>query len=170
MLMASGANFGLRRSLPHMAGVCLGFLLMFVLVGLGVAQVFALWPAAYALLKGVSVGFLLFLAWKLATATGGIGEGGREAKPLSFLQAAAFQWVNPKAWMMAITAVSVYAVGLPLWLGGLVFCAVNLPCIACWTLFGVRVRHFLTDPRRLRVFNIAMAVLLTATIWPVVAA
>lgn len=170
MLMASGANYGVRRTLPHMLGVALGFAFMVILVGVGLIQIFDAFPVTYTVLKVASVGYLLYLAWKIATAAA------PEAKeptgtPFTFLQAAAFQWVNPKAWTMALTAISVYAVPeAGVWgilLVGLVFGAVNLPSVSVWTWMGQQLRRVLDDPRKLRVFNIAMAVLLIGSLWPI---
>lgn len=169
MLMASGANFGLRRSLPHCLGVALGFVVMLVLVGLGLAGVFDAVPGSEAVLRGLSLGYLLYLAWRIATAAAPCESGA--ARPLSFLQAAAFQWVNPKAWAMALTAVSVYAPSRTLEsvLGvAVLFGLVNLPSVGSWTVLGTRLRPFLGHRRRLRLFNAAMAILLLASAVPVV--
>lgn len=173
MLMASGTNYGLRRSLPHMAGVSLGFVLMTALVGAGAAWVFAALPGAGTVLKAVSVGYLLYLAWRIATA-GPPGEGRQGARPLTFVQAAAFQWVNPKAWTMALSAVSLYVPAEQRWSGllvvAVVFGAVNLPSVGVWTLLGVQLRRLLDRPRALRAFNIVAAVLLVCSLWPVLSA
>ena len=108
MLMASGANFGFRRSVPHMLGISIGFTLMVALVGLGLMQVFDAIPASYTILKVFSAAYLLWLAWKIANA--GRPQGSQTgARPMTFLQAAAFQWVNPKAWTMALSAITLYA-------------------------------------------------------------
>ena len=134
MLMASGANFGVRRTVPHMLGVALGFVFMAVLVGAGLAGVFVAVPQLHTALKAVSVAYLLYLAWKIATALQP-GEAGRAGRPMTFMAAAAFQWVNPNAWAMALTAVSVYA---PSWgMAGItavtvVFGIVNLPSVGAW--------------------------------------
>lgn len=170
MLMASGANFGLARTVPHMLGVALGFVAMIVLVGIGLIGLFDAVPISYTILKVISVAYLLYLAWKIANAAApeGQGSGGR---PMTFVQAALFQWVNPKAWTMALTALAVYAPVQELWaiaLVALVFGVVNLPSIGVWTVLGVQVRRLLTGPGRLRVFNITMALLLVASLYPVV--
>ena len=169
MLMASGANFGVRRTVPHMLGVALGFVLMAVLVGAGLAQVFTAVPQAYTGLKVLSVAYLLYLAWRIATAPPP-GEAARAGRPMSFIAAAAFQWVNPKAWAMALTAVSVYAPSQSL--GGIglvavVFGIVNLPSVGVWAALGQGMRRVLTNPRRMRVFNVGMAALLVASLAPV---
>ncbi len=107
MLMASGANFGFRRTVPHMLGVALGFVFMVVLVGSGLVQVFDAWPLSYTILKSVSVIYLLYLAWKIATAAPA-AQTSAGGTPMTFPQAAAFQWVNPKTWAMALTAITAY--------------------------------------------------------------
>ncbi|MEO1379693.1 MAG: LysE family translocator, partial [Pseudomonadota bacterium] len=108
MLMASGANFGFRKTVPHMLGIGIGFPAMVVLVGLGVMQVFDLWPPSYTVLKFLSIGYLLYLAWKIANAAPP-SEAATQGQPLSFLQSAGFQWLNPKAWSMALSAITLYA-------------------------------------------------------------
>ena len=169
MLLASGVNFGFMRTVPHMLGISLGLVPMVMLLGLGLAGVFQAAPWALMLLKVVSVGYMLWLAWKIAHAAAP-GEGRAAPKPFSFLQAAAFQWVNPKAWMMVLGAISAYAPGAKL--GSLVvvvavFCMVNLPSIALWAAMGEGLRGWLAQPARLRAFNWTMAGLLLASMLPV---
>jgi len=169
MLMASGANFGFRRTVPHMLGVGIGFTVMVLLVGAGLMQVFDRWPVAHDVLKAVSVAYLLWLAWKIARA-GEPGQGKSGATPITFLQAAAFQWVNPKAWFMALTAITAYAPDRSLWAVGvvaLVFGAINLPTVSTWTLLGQEIKRVLTNQRRLTLFNWTMAGLLVASLVPV---
>lgn len=172
MLMASGANFGFRRTIPHMLGVALGFVFMVLLMGAGLARLFAAVPAIHTALKAAAVLYMLWLAWKIAHAAP-MRKSGRAGKPMSFLQAAAFQWVNPKAWAMALTAISAYtpdqtmaAVAMV----GLIFGAINLPSVGSWTVLGQQMARFLTSPRRLTLFNWTMAALLVASLYPVVAA
>lgn len=172
MLMASGANFGFRRTLPHMLGIGLGFTFMVLLVGAGLAQVFDAVPYSYTGLKIVSVVYLLWLAWKIAHAAP-IQTGEAAGRPFTFLQAAAFQWVNPKAWAMALTAISAYtpdhstaAVALV----ALTFGAINLPSVSTWTVLGQQMARLLTNPRRLTAFNWTMAALLVASLYPVLRA
>lgn len=170
MLMASGANFGFRRTIPHMLGVVLGFTLMVALVGVGLMSLFDSFPVAHTLLKVVSVAYLLWLAWKIANAAAP-GTGGGTGKPMTFLQAAAFQWVNPKAWAMALSAIAAYAPDRSLAaavLVALVFGLVNLPSVSAWAVLGQQIRHVLTNATRLRLFNWTMALLLVATLCPVV--
>ncbi len=169
MVMASGANFGFWRSIPHMLGISLGFMLMVFLVGLGLAQIFETYPALHNVLKVVSVVYMCWLAWKIANAAPP-KKGEAAGTPMTFLQAAAFQWVNPKAWAMALTAVTVYSLGSSVWAAGLValiFGVVNGPSISIWALMGLQLRRILTNPARLRAFNWLMAALLVASLYPV---
>lgn len=170
MLMASGANYGLRRTLPHMLGISLGHAFMVLMVGVVLLQVFVTYPVLNIVLKSVSAAYMLWLAWKIANA---VAPEAKEVtgKPFTFLQAAAFQWVNPKAWFMAITAISVYAPqDQNIWVGSLivagVFAATNLPSVSVWAWMGVQVRRWLGSARRLRVFNLTMAVLLVVSLYP----
>ncbi|MCV2890835.1 LysE family translocator [Ruegeria aquimaris] len=169
MLMASGANFGFRRTIPHMLGIGLGFTFMVLMVGAGLVQVFDAWPPSYTVLKTFSVLYLLWLAWKIANSAP--SQAGRSAgRPMTFLQAAAFQWVNPKAWAMALTAISAYAPGQTLvavLLVAAIFGAVNLPSVSTWTVMGQQMARILTNPRRLTMFNWSMALLLVGSLYPV---
>ena len=169
MLMASGANFGFARTIPHMLGIAIGFSVMILLVGAGLVQIFDAWPVSYTILKIASVLYMSWLAWKIARASS-TAEGDTTGRPMTFLQAAAFQWVNPKAWAMALTALSVYAADATLVafaVVALVFGAVNLPSITIWTVLGQQMKRFLTNPTRLRLFNWTMAALLMASLYPV---
>jgi threonine/homoserine/homoserine lactone efflux protein len=171
MLMASGTNFGFWRTIPHMLGIGLGFPLMVACVGLGVMQVFDIWPASHTLLKLASVAYLLWLAWKIAHAAPPVAEGAQAGgRPLTFLQSAAFQWVNPKSWSMALSAITLYATGRDpaavLWVAG-VYVGVSVISTTSWTVLGQQMRRLLKNPARLRLFNRVMAVLLVATLVPV---
>ncbi|MGP6087315.1 LysE family translocator [Antarctobacter jejuensis] len=169
MLMTSGANFGLRQSLPHMAGVAYGFPLMILPVGLGAMQLFEHFPPAYTALKVLSVLYLLWLAWKIAHQSAP-GEGRTAARPLSFVQAAAFQWVNPKAWSMALGAITLYAASRDLaavaWVSA-TYAVIGTASATTWTILGTGLRRWLSNPRRLRVFNWTMATLLLVAMAPV---
>ena len=169
MLLGSGANFGFRRTVPHMLGISLGHALMVFLVGMGIGEVFVAVPVLARVLEGLAVVYMLWLAWKIARSA---APSEREAGgvPFSFLQAAGFQWVNPKAWAMALTATTVYAPGhgwAAMALVAVGFAAVNLPSVSVWTVLGREVARFLTDARRLRVFNWGMAGVLVLSLWPV---
>lgn len=169
MLMASGANFGVRRTVPHMLGVAWGFALMIVLVGLGIDRLIASNPALETALKWISLAYMLWLAWKIANAAPPQqAPSSPRARPFTFLQAAAFQWVNPKAWAMALGALSAYAAGVGgALVVGAVFAVVNLSSVSIWAMSGQGLRRLLTTPARLRLFNITMAILLVASMLPV---
>ncbi len=173
MLLASGVNYGFRRTVPHIAGISLGCMFMLLLVGVGLGQAFAAVPWLYGVLRWAGAAYLLWLAWKIATA--GTIKHHAEAcgRPLTFWQAAAFQWVNPKAWIMVVGAASTYApredfgrgvVVLALLLG-----LVNVPSICVWAGFGTALRPWLSQPGRVRAFNSVMALLLVLSLLPMVA-
>ncbi len=170
MLMASGANFGLARTLPHMLGVSLGHGFMTFVLGLGLVQLFQSFPTVRIGLTLLCSAYLLWLAWKIANAAPP-KEGGAAGTPLTFLQAAAFQWVNPKAIFMSITAQTNYAPDEGGWAGALavaaIFACINLPSVSVWAWMGVQMKRFLGTGARLRAFNITMALLLVASLIPI---
>lgn len=172
MLLASGVNFGIRRSLPHMLGISLGFMLLVIAVGMGLGQVFERLPVLHEVLRYGGAAYLLYLAWKIAQAGAPQGRDTPAAKPFTFLQAAAFQWVNPKAWIMAISAITTYTPHEGFFTNVLLiaalFALVNCPSVGLWTVAGSLLRNWLDNPRALRTFNIAMALLLVASLYPIV--
>lgn len=173
MILASGVNFGVRSSLPHLIGINIGFPLMVIAVGLGIGGLFQAFPVLHDVLKIVGSLYLLYLAYRIATAHGGAEAQGK-GRPLSVTEAALFQLVNPKAWIMAVGAVSVYSVAsdsyaLQIVAIALVFFVFGTPCTAVWLWGGAALRGFLSKPAYLRAFNIAMAALLVASLAPIVA-
>lgn len=169
MLMASGANYGFVRTVPHMLGISMGHALMVVLVGVGLIGLFDSYPVSHQVLKILSVAYMCYLAFKIATAAPP-NDVKAKGVPFTFLQAALFQWVNPKAWAMALTAVSVYVAPQNLFgivVVAAVFCAINLPSVSLWAVLGLQMRRVLSSQRRLRAFNIVMAGLLIASLYPV---
>lgn len=170
MLLASGVNFGFIRTIPHMLGVGIGFFVMLLAVGFGLGAVFTAFPALHLVLKVLGSAYLLYLAWRIATTRSLAKEGKAGAVPMTFLEAAAFQWVNPKAWVMALSAMAIYTNPdrpfLSIWIVAAAFALVNLPSVSSWAGFGTALRGFLSDPVRLKWFNIAMGVLLVLTLWP----
>jgi len=179
MLMASGANFGFRRTIPHIFGIGAGFMIMLLLIGMGLKQLFDTYPVSHQILQVFCLSYLIYLAYKIATATFPSEPQpllskepfiDTKSKPMTFIQAALFQWVNPKAWTMALTGLSVYSPTNTLssvLIVTLTFGAVNLPSVSVWTVLGQQMRRFLTNNRRLRIFNFAMASLLLVSIYPI---
>ena len=165
---ASGASFGFRRSLPLLLGITIGFALMIAVVGLGAAQVFQAYPVVHQALKFGGSAYLLWLAWRIARA-GRAGSAGARARPLGFLEGAAFQWVNPKGWVFAIGALSAFTT-----VGGDLFAEVAtivvviavfcIAAISTWCAFGVAIGRLLTSDRALAIFNLTMAALLALSI------
>ncbi|MCO5065433.1 MAG: LysE family translocator [Rhizobiaceae bacterium] len=170
MLLASGVNFGFVRTIPHMCGIGFGFFTLLMGVGFGLGALLTAFPQLHLALKVLGGAYLLYLAWKIAMSRK-MDEGtGAAAGPMNFVQASLFQWVNPKAWVMAITAMALYQdAENPYWsvlLIGVVFALTNFPTVSTWAAFGVALRGFLSDPVRLKWFNICMGVLLATTLWP----
>jgi len=170
MLMASGVNFGVRRTLPHLAGVCGGFALMVALVGFGLDALFRVAPWLPPAMRWAGAAYLLWLAWRIAN-SGAVKQGDATSRPLGALAAAGFQWINPKGWVFALSALTTYAVSpnyaTAVFVVALTCLVVSVPCSGVWVLFGAGLRRFLADPRRARPFNWTMAALLVASIAPV---
>ncbi len=174
MILTSGVNFGMKRSIPHLMGITLGFCFMIFCVGMGLQTMFTVVPQLETILRYGGTAYLLWLAWKIAN-SGPVGEGKAGAKPMGFWAATAFQWVNPKAWFMAISAITTYASTtggssklVQVLLVVLIFGLINLPLVACWGWFGSAMRQFLQDPKKLKLFNCTMAILLVASLYPIV--
>ena len=171
MLMASGANFGLRRTLPHWAGVVVGFTGLLLACGLGLGGLFLRYPVLHDILKWAGAAYLVYLAGKIAMSKSiSTAKAGAAAKPMTFAAAVAFQLVNVKAWAMAVGGATTY-VPQDHYLGNLVvaavvFALINAPCVALWLSCGVVLRRSLERPAILRTFNIVMAVLLVASLYP----
>jgi threonine/homoserine/homoserine lactone efflux protein len=169
MLLASGANFGLRASIPHMLGVSAGFMLLLAVVGCGLGGLFTAYPVLHLVLAWAGTLYLLYLAARIALSSG-LSARKDGARPMRFIEAVAFQAVNPKGWAMALGAMTAYAPAAHYLTNVTVvvaiFGAINGPCILAWTAFGVSMRRFLDSPRVLKGFNIAMAAVLVASLIP----
>jgi threonine/homoserine/homoserine lactone efflux protein len=171
MLASSGASYGVRRTLPHLLGVTVGFPVMILLVGLGLASILLASPRLQLVMKIVSCAYLLWLAVQIGRSrpTGDAASG----KPMTFLAAAAFQWINPKAWLYAVGAISAYTSGSGTQLYtqvviiALLNIAVSLGSTTTWTAFGAGIRRFLRTPGTLRLFNLLMALLLVGSTIPI---
>ena len=168
MVMASGANFGFRRSIQHLLGISVGVLPIILLAGVGLMTIFKAVPELETMLRVVSTGYLLWLSWKIASAAPP-KTGDAAGKPLSFFQAAAFQWVNPKVWATGLSATALFAPEgglISVVLVALTFAIIGLAANAVWAWMGTVLQHWLMVGRRLPFFNIAMAVLLIASLYP----
>lgn len=170
MLLVSGANFGFRSTIPAILGVNLGFSAMVLAVGLGIGSVFTGLPILHDLLRYGGAAYLAYLAWKIAR-SGAMSAGSVGGQPLGFVQMAGFQWVNPKAWIMAIGAVATYTPQDRFFANiltvTLVYLVINAPCIVAWAGIGTALRGVLGNSRFLRLFNLVMALLLLASLYPV---
>lgn len=171
MLLASGVNFGWRPTLPHLLGVSAGFSLMLIVIGFGLGEIFKTYPEIYGVMKWIRAFYFLYLAWTMVKSVVPHGKANAvRVKPVSFLGAVVFQWINPKAIIMAVACFSSYA---PPQSGALailsicaVFAVINLPCLATWTLFGDRLRAHFREPRLHLTFNWIMATLLIISLTP----
>ncbi|HSI42570.1 MAG TPA: LysE family translocator [Xanthobacteraceae bacterium] len=165
---ATGAAFGFRRTLPQILGVTLGFPLMVIAIGFGLGGLFVAIPQLHTLLKVAGAAYLLWLAWKIAGA-GGPGAGTAPAQPPTLLQSALFQWVNPKAWTIALGVVPAFTtVGgdfvAEVLLIAVVMGIVTFPALSLWAGFGVALSRTLSDPRQQRLVNLIMAALVAASV------
>ena len=166
MLTASGGSFGFRRTVPHMLGVCVGFSVQLLAVCAGLGVIFTRWPDLQTVLRWVGAAYLVYLGWRMLGA--GEAQAAETHRPLTLLEAAIFQFLNPKAWVMTLTAATLF---LPKQLGLLAACSymvavmalINLPCIAAWALFGSSLRGFLASRTGRLAFNATMAVALAVT-------
>ncbi|MBL4799387.1 MAG: LysE family translocator [Oleispira sp.] len=172
MLMTSGMNFGIKKSIPHILGVCIGFPVMVILIGLGFSIIFEQFPILHEVIKILGLAYLLFLSWLIASASPDKLEG-KKSKPFTFLQAALFQWVNPKAWVIATSSISAYTTLADniywqvLVIAGIFFFAAVISS-STWLVFGRGIKQFLQSPKQQRMFNISMALLLVASVFPVI--
>ena len=172
MLMASGLNFGVSNSIPHLLGICIGFPVMVILIGLGLGFIFVRYPACHLFIKIIGVAYLFYLAWRIAHAPASASEGGA-GKAFTFWQAALFQWVNAKGWIMASSAIAAYtSAGSGMYsqilIISLIFFIVTLPAVTIWLLFGASLQRLLKSGRQRRVFNVTMASLLILSVLPVI--
>ncbi|WP_076539867.1 LysE family translocator [Shewanella sp. UCD-KL21] len=172
MLMTSGVNFGVKRSIPHLMGISLGFPTMILAIGLGLSSLFQSYPIMHQIIKVVGITYLLYLSWLIANSNSNL-EGKQTSKPFSFIQAAAFQWVNPKGWIIAIGTIATFTtIEQPLTPQvltiAMVFLCIALPCGSVWLSFGVGLKKLLKNQRQQRIFNVSMAVLLVLSIIPMI--
>ncbi|QBQ16475.1 LysE family translocator [Acinetobacter haemolyticus] len=167
MLAASGLNFGLKRSIPHILGIGFGFGVMVILVGYGIGAALGSSPLLYEILKIIGISYLLYLAYKIYRA-GSIKTDTKVDKPLSFMGAALFQWVNPKAWIMAMGAITTYSSAnsrlVEFVFIGVIFGLVSIPSVGVWAYMGEKLKMIVNHPRKVQLFNTVMALLLVASV------
>ncbi|WP_416306980.1 LysE family translocator [Neptunicella sp. SCSIO 80796] len=173
MVMTSGVNFGVRRSLPLLAGICVGFSVMLLLVGFGFSQLFELFPGLHFVIKCVGVIYLLYLAYLIAKSAETVSSNS-QAAPFSFMKGALFQWVNAKAWVVATGAIAAFTtVGAGFYSQNIMIAAtffvVSFPCVGLWLAFGSLLKNLLNSPKSRKGFNFAMAGLLALSVVPVIA-
>jgi len=171
MLMTSTLNVGLRRTLPHLFGVVIGFSFLALCVGVGLGTLFSAYPMTYTILKYAGTAYLLYLAWLIATAPPPHPNMKSGKKPMTFAQAAAFQWINPKGCLTAVGAFATYSAiaaspyNIILIVG--LFFVMSLGSAFGWAVLGAILQKFLHHPKWVRGFNIIMAILLVASLYPV---
>ncbi|WP_424627585.1 LysE family translocator [Bradyrhizobium sp. SYSU BS000235] len=171
MLMGSGLNYGFRRTLPHVAGVTLGFSFLVAVIGFGLGAVFAAYPILHTILKYAGAAYLVYLAIVIGMSGPSDAKSAADSKPMTFLGAAMFQWVNVKGWVIAVGAIAAYAAvaAYPLnivMLSVLLF-LIGLASSMTWVLLGTSLQSLVRSPQAVRIFNIVMAVLLLASLYPV---
>ena len=171
MLLSSGLTFGYKRTIPHALGVTFGFPIMVICVGLGVGELFEVFPLIYTILKVVGISYLLWMAWHIANAKGAPNTENIKDEPFTFLQAALFQWVNPKAWVAAIASTAAFITDHKI-------ASMQVTIISCiyffcailstnsWSLGGVLLKRFIQNERLVQIFNITMAILIVGSILP----
>lgn len=173
MIMASGLNHGIKASMPHFFGICFGFPAMLLAAGFGLGYLFERYLWLHSGVQIVGILYLLYLAWVIARAApSDDAMDVAPTKPLTFFQAALFQWVNPKAWVMGSGAISAYTtvggdISLQILVIIAVFFSMTFPSAGVWMVFGVGLRQLLTEPKHQRIFNICMGLLLVASIAPI---
>ncbi len=170
MLFLSGVNFGFKRTVPHILGVTIGFAILVLVSGLGLGEIFTKWPFLETILRYGCALYLLFLAWQILRSGQIQSDKAEGKKPISFLQAVIFQWINPKAWLMAVVGVTTYVPLQHFFLNISILIAVFLIFVCfsggVWTLCGNWIQRFLDRPQYLRCFNITMAILLVLSLIP----
>ncbi|MBT3805931.1 MAG: LysE family translocator [Desulfobacula sp.] len=171
MLLSSGLTFGYKRTIPHALGVNFGFPVMVLCVGLGIGKLFEVFPFIYTALKVVGIGYLLWMAWHIANTKGSLDTNNTKDKPFTFLQAALFQWINPKAWVMAVTSTAAFITDHQIaYIQVMIISCIYFFCAILstnsWAVGGVMLRRFIQKKRFVQIFNITMAILIVGSILP----
>lgn len=171
MVMTSGVNFGVKKSLPLLTGICVGFTVMLLMVGLGFSELFEIFPSLHFIIKCIGVVYLLYLAYLIAGSSTSV-ESNHQTKPFTFMKGALFQWVNAKAWIVATGAIAAFTTTGASFLSqnlmiALTFFLVSFPCVGVWLLFGSALKKVLNSERNKKYFNIVMSGLLVLSVLPV---
>ncbi len=170
LLMASGINFGFRKTLPLVLGVAFGFPLMIACIGFALGRFFELSSVLYKVMQYVGGAYMLWLAWKIGSSKPAVDRDVAVGNPMTFLQACAFQWINPKGWVMAVTALSTYTLATHYNFGVVVIVltafVMGIGSATTWALFGVGFKHVLNDERYYRYINWGLALALVASLAP----
>ena len=171
MILTSGLNHGAKKTLPHFLGIITGFPAMVVAIGLGLNSVFEAFPIIHSIIKYAGFSYLCYLAYKIAVSSSSV-ESGEQAKPFTYIEAVVFQWVNPKAWIMAVTAVSTFTTGSGDFIVEVLQIAVTFmlfgsPCVALWLYGGVWLTKLFKNKRQVMLFNYSMALFLIVSLFPV---
>ena len=171
MLMSSGLNHGVLKTVPHISGIIIGFPLMLAALGFGLGTLFLNYPVIHQVIKIAGISYLLFLAWKIANTTR--ADAGKHLRePLTFMQAAAFQWLNPKAWVIGIGAIATFTtignIEIQVIIIVFTYLFVGAFSMGLWLLMGASLQKILRSQKQLKVFNITMAILLVMSIVPIV--
>ncbi|WP_394125324.1 LysE family translocator [Vibrio hepatarius] len=171
MVMTSGVNFGIKKSLPLLTGICVGFTIMLLMVGLGFSELFELFPSLHFIIKCVGVVYLLYLAYLIAGSSTSV-ESNHQTQPFTFMKGALFQWVNAKAWIVATGAIAAFTTTGASFLSqnlmiALTFFLVSFPCVGVWLLFGSVLKKLLNSERNKKCFNLVMSGLLVLSVLPV---
>ncbi len=171
MLLASGLNYGIKKSIPHYLGICIGFPVMVAAVGFGIDIIFNKYPSVYLYLKAVGIVYLLYLAWKISN-SGNLKASPNIRKPFTFLQAAVFQWLNPKAWIIAVGALAAFSNKEHFTTSVLTvifaYFVTGSLAMAFWLTLGRSLQSLLHTELRVKYFNITMAALLALSVIPIV--
>ena len=173
LLLSSGLNFGYKKSLPSIFGVMLGFPIMVIIVGLGIGIIFKNYPYVYYIMKIIGIIYLFYIAYQIATSNDEIKSSSvKEKKPFTFIQIVIFQWLNPKAWVMAITSTTLYVTNnnhsiIQVFIIAFIFLLMGIISTNSWTLGGVFLQNILKIKLHIKIFNIFMAVLIIVSVLPI---
>lgn len=169
MIMLSGINFGLKRSVPHYLGILFGFSAMIILVGIGLGEIFKQFPELHTVIKYLGAVYMLYLAWQIIRSDPHLKEAKSSKRPLGFFKPALLQWLNPKAWVMTVGVIATYTIQdanmiHQVCIISFIYFLVGIPCVGLWLVSGVALSKFLRNPNHMRKFNWIMGGLLALSI------